>query len=126
VSPLDVMISYLGIDVATFGLQVFTAAGLLARRAEPNPAVPLFVLELAGLGIGADGAALDRYRSLVRHLGRAYPGGHSVTLVNLTAVPGRRSHASVPLSQFGKLLPHVAVNSHLFIDAAKPHPRKES
>lgn len=123
VSPLDVLVAYAGLDVAGFGLQVFSASMLAGRRPRLHPGVPLLVLELAGLGArttsDTESPHPARFRGLVAHLARFYPATHPVTLINTTAVPGARAHATLPLSRFGELIPHVRATSNLFVDARR-------
>jgi hypothetical protein len=46
VSPIDVVVSELGIDVGTAGLQILSARGLVARSAALHPQVPLPLLQV--------------------------------------------------------------------------------
>lgn len=126
ISPLDALISYVGVDVAAFGLQVFTGHRLTTRPTRLNPTVPLAVLEVAG--VGATDTNTDpsdepkRYARLLGVLARFYSADHAVTMVNVTGGNGRRSHATLPLRRFAEFLPHIRENSHLFIDAIKQQP----
>lgn len=129
VSPLDVLVSYLGVDVAQRGLQVFTADQLLTQGHLVNSRVPLFLMELAGLGasrLGQAGVNPNRFRRLMGHLAGFYPPQHPTTLVNLTSVPGRRSHATVPLARLDEFLAHLTTDSCLFVDALVTEQRKET
>ncbi len=102
ISPLEALISYVGVDVANFGLQVFTAHRLAARPTRIDTTVPLAVMELAGVGATTtDTTPADdpkRYAHLLRALARFYPADHPATMVNLTAGNGGRSHATLPLA----------------------------
>jgi len=123
VSPLDALISYVGVDVAGFGLQVFTGHRLATSPARLDPSVPLAVMEIAGVGVSGTGTEPGdepkRYARLLGALAETYPADHPATLVNVTGGNGRRSHATLPLLRFAEFLPNIRENSHLFIDAIK-------
>ena len=130
ISPLDALISYVGVDVATFGLQVFTGNRLASSPTRLDPTVPLAVMELAGVGVessAADPTAEPRrYQQLIGALAKVYPADHSATLVNVTGGNGRRSHATLPLRRFAEFLPNIRENSHLFIDVIRPQKQRPS
>lgn len=130
ISPLDALISYVGVDVATFGLQVFTGNRLAGSPTRLDPAVPLAVMELAGIDVHsattAPGDEPERYARLLKALAGVYPADHPATLVNVTGGNGRRSHATLPLRRFFEFLPSIRQNSHLFIDVVRPHVRRPS
>jgi precorrin-6B methylase 1 len=131
ISPLEALMSYVGVDVANFGLQVFTGHRLASGSTRIDPTVPLAIMELAG--VGASDTATDpgdeprRYAHLLGSLARFYPPDHPTTLVNVTAGHGRHKHATLPLRRFGEFLPNIRENSHIFIDAVRqqPSPTKE-
>ncbi len=124
ISPLDALISYVGVDVANFGLQVFTGDRLATSPTRLDPTVPLAIMELAGVGVRTSAAdpadEPKRYGRLLGALARVYPADHPVTLVNVTGGNNRRSHATLPLRRFAEFLPNIRENSHLFIDAVRP------
>jgi len=128
ISPLDALISYVGVDVAAFGLQVFTGNRLAQRPPQLEPTVPLAVMELGGVGVqalGADPSAEpERYVPLLKTLAGVYPADHPATLVNVTDGNGRRSHATLPLRRFFEFLPNIRENSHLFIDVIRPQQQR--
>ena len=130
ISPLDALISYVGVDVATFGLQVFTGNRLASSPTRIDPTVPLAVMELAGVGVQASGtdpvAEPERYGCLLGVLAKVYPADHPAILVNVTGGNGQRSHATLPLRRFGEFLPNIRENSHLFIDAIQPQQQRPS
>ena len=130
ISPLDALISYVGVDVATFGLQVFTGNRLAASPPRLDPTVPLAVMELAGVGVrtsAADPTAEpERYGRLLGALAKVYPPDHPATLVNVTGGNGQRSHATLPLRRFFEFLPNIRENSHLFIDLIRPQQQQPS
>ena len=130
ISPLDALISYVGVDVATFGLQVFTGNRLASSPTRLDPAVPLAVMELAGVGLETSAAdptvEPKRYGRLLGALARIYPADHPATLVNVTGGNGRRSHATLPLRRFAEFIPNIRENSHLFIDVIRPSQQRSS
>jgi precorrin-2 methylase len=130
ISPLDALISYVGVDVATYGLQVFTANRLATSPTRLDTTVPLAVMELAGVDVEAAGedAAVEpeRYIPLLRALATVYPADHPATLVNVTGGNGHRAHATLPLRKFFEFLPNVRENSHLFIDVIRPQRQRAS
>ena len=113
VSPIDVMVAEIGIDVGRTGLLSISAAGLLARPVALNPRVPVLLLELAGLQ--ADGASAEAYGGLVELLQAEYPPKQPMTLVNMSG-DGGITRATVALADFGELLPNIDPSSCLFID----------
>lgn len=56
VSQLDLIIGGIGLDVSTFGLQVFDATRLVARRMPISPLVPAVLMHAGGFAIQPDGA----------------------------------------------------------------------
>ena len=127
ISPLDALISYVGVDIATFGLQVFTGNRLASSPTRLDPTVPLAVMELAGVGVQtstADSTAdPKRYARLLGALARVYPADHPATLVNVTGGNGHRSHATLPLRRFFEFFPNIREDSHLFIDVIRQQQR---
>ena len=123
VSLIDAMISDLGLDVGTFGLQVFDARRLVTRRQVLNPAVPLVLVQLAGFSAEAvpeleapppEGG----YDDLAAYLAQFYPAEHFVTLINREPGQGA-ARATLPLARFGELVTNVRTSSSLFIDAVR-------
>jgi len=119
VSPIDVVISELGIDVGNVGLQTLSARGLVARPAALNPRVPLLLLQLAGLADG--GASAEAHAQLAAVLGRGYPRSQPITLLNMPG-DGRVVRATVTLDRFGAFIPHIDASSALFIDVGQAMP----
>jgi len=130
ISPLDALISYVGVDVATFGLQVFTGNRLASSPTRLDPTVPLAVMELAGVRVQTSrtdpASEPERYRGLLGALAGVYPANHPATLVNVTGSNGQRSHATLPLRRFFEFLPNIRENSHLFIDVIRPQQQRPS
>jgi len=126
VSQLDSLINYLGLDVGSFGLQVFDARRLVARKHRINPSVPLLVLQLAGVAADEAGTLAQRdpadYAPLAKHLTRFYPTGQPVTVLHVNDGEGRAAHSTSPLSGFADLVPSIRIASHLFIDAVRQSP----
>ena len=123
VSQVDTLVSYLGLDVTTFGLQLFDAQRLVSRRQPVNPAVPLLVLQVAGFAASEAPAAVPpsagEYAPLADCLARFYAADQPVTLINTSSNGRGPSHVTVQLSRFSELVPHVRPESSLFIDRAK-------
>ena len=122
VSQLDDVLSYLGLDVTTFGLQLFDAQRLVARQCSINPGVPVLVLQLAGFAAGetltAEPPAAEEYAPLAAYLSRFYAADQPVTLVNASSDGGGPTHFTRPLGRVSELVPHVRAESSLFIDRA--------
>ncbi|HEY7268269.1 MAG TPA: SAM-dependent methyltransferase [Dehalococcoidia bacterium] len=130
VSQLDAIISELGIDVSTFGLQVFDATRLVQRAQRINPEVPAILLQIGGFGlVTVNGAVAERaaeaYLPLVRHLAGFYRPEFRATLIGLGAGGAPSSRITRPLAAFPELVPHVTAYSHLFLDAVRPGPGGE-
>lgn len=113
VSPIDVVVAEIGLDVGRAGLQTISASGLLARPAALNPRMPLLLVELAG--IPSEGASAEAYGPFVEMLLGAYPAEQAITLINMTG-DGSISRATVTLADFGELLPNIDASSCLFVD----------
>jgi hypothetical protein len=134
VSPIDAFITTTGLDVGTFGLQVFDARRLVARRRSPDPSVPLLLLQVGGLasggGITPGSPSEAELQGLVDVLVAVYPGDHPV--VHLVNGPGSaQSVVRVPLTGITGLAPAVRGDSMLFLDlirrvAAEPGGRRGS
>ena len=121
VSPIDAVVCQTGLDVGTFGLQVFDARRVVAREQRINPEVPLLLLQLAGVAATEPGAPLpsdvDAYAPLGDYLTRFYPPDHTVTHLTYGASGGRV--ASVPLNRFSELVPDIGAGSTLFVDLVR-------
>ena len=126
VSPLDALVCDLGLDISTFGLQIFDARRLVTRKQQINPTVPLLVLQLAGFAVEEAGPQPEpdpkEYQPLASYLAQFYPPEHPVSLVNTAYGQKRGGHATVRLSRLLDLVPHVGTTSHLFIDAIRQGP----
>lgn len=119
VSPLDTTINDLGIDIATFGLQVMDARRMVVRALAVTPSVPLLIMQVAG---AAEGGSAEAYGPLAAFLAAIYPADHAVTIVNPAVGATGTVHATVVLSRFAALIPHVRPESQLFIDAVRQRP----
>ena len=113
VSPVDVVVAEIGVDVGRTGLQTLSASGLLARPVALNPRMPLLLLELAGLLTGGDSA--EAYGPLVEVLGAEYPASQPITLINMSG-DGGITRATVTLAGFAELLPNIDASSCLYVD----------
>lgn len=122
VSPVDVIISGIGLDVATFGLQVFDATRLVARQIQVNPAVPAILMHLGGFGATtAPGpGSAPNLDPLVSYLARCYPETHPATVIHL-GLQGMRV-ANVPLNRLAASSGAIDTDAHLFLDAVRPSP----
>lgn len=122
VSPLDVIISGIGLDVSTFGLQVFDATRLVARRQELNPMVPAILMHLGSFNsdsVPVTGHSVE-LGPLVAHLSSCYPGTHPATVIHLGA-QGMRA-ASLPLGRLAASTGEIQPDAHLFLDAVRAAP----
>lgn len=126
VSPVDALVCATGLDVGTFGLQVFDARRVVSRRQPVDPGVPLLLLQLAGVAATVSGAAIptepEAYVPLVEALRRSYPADHPVTHLADGTRPGGARLATVPLHRFGDIVPHIGTGSTLFVDLVRQAP----
>ena len=113
VSPVDVIVAEVGVDVGRTGLMTISASGLLARKAALNPRAPLLLLELAG--VRPEGASAEAYGPLVELLRGEYPESQPITLINMGG-EGGITRATVALADFGELLPNIDASSCLYVD----------
>lgn len=123
VSQLDAVICYLGLDVSTFGLQLFDAQRLVARKHQINPRVPLLILQAAGFAarqvVPSEPYEAKDYDPLASYLGEFYPPGQPVSLINILGARTQSTHITVSLDQFSELVPHIRAESSLFIDKVR-------
>lgn len=115
VSPIDTLICQVGLDVGTYGLQVFDARRLCERRLPISPAVPLLLLQVGGLAAGeTPGAeAAGNFGPLAGYLARYYPPEHPIVhLANDAASPA----AAARLAAFPQLAAQFGPASTLFVD----------
>ena len=110
VSPVDIVVNDLGLDVGRTGLFTIAATGILRKPVLLNPRVPLLILQLGAL----DAAGCDE---LVSALSWKYPPEHAITLLNL-APEGGVTRATVTLDGFAELVPHIDASSMVFLGAA--------
>ena len=121
VSQLDAIIAGIGLDVSTFGLQVFDATRLLTRRIQLNPQAPALLMNIGTLGateVPAVDSAPPDAASLVRYLAPCYPASHPVNVIRLDE--SGMSVAAVTLAALAKLGGDVQPGSHLFLDLVRP------
>lgn len=120
VSPIDSLICQVGLDVGTFGLQIFDARRLYAREMPIQPTVPLLLLQVAGIALaettGPLTPQLEAYRPLADYLGRFYSPGHVVVHLANSSDPMTTAVTAAPLSAFGSLVPSFGSASTLFVD----------
>lgn len=117
VSQLDLIVAGIGLDVSTFGLQVFDAARMVARRQPVSPEVPLLLMHLGGLLQSGTGS-LDE---LVSYVSPCYPADQATAIITLglsgMTVSGAR------LGELPQLAGELGPGSHLFIDAVRKQPQ---
>ena len=123
VSPFDVIVSDLGLDIGTFGLQLFDARRLVSRQQQINPHVPLLVLQPAGFEeqtvANGDGAKAKDYGALVDYLRRFYEAEQPNTLISLNDSGAAPTKGTVTLARFDELVSHVDASSSLYIGAVQ-------
>ncbi len=118
VSPLDAIIGGIGLDVATFGLQVFDCTRLVQRRLPINPAVPAILMNAGVAGFSApESVQVPDLRPLVKYLSACYPETHPAAVVNLT--PNGLAVASTSLARLPAASDQLQPGSHLFLDAVR-------
>ena len=115
VSQFDALVSYLGLDVSGFGLQMFDAQRLVERGQAPNPDVPLLVMQVSAFGLNGGPQNGATFRPLANYLRRYYPEEQPLTLVNI-GLQNRGSNITVTLRDFDSLLPYLRSGSSVFID----------
>ena len=101
-----------GLDVGSFGLQVFDARRVVSRGRNVDPFVPLLLLQLGAVETG--------HEPLITHLLQFYPADHLVTHMADGTVPAIPAITSVPLQRFGEIRPHIGAGSTLFVDRIRP------
>jgi uncharacterized protein YabN with tetrapyrrole methylase and pyrophosphatase domain len=130
ISEFDAVLCYLGLDVSAFGLQMFDARQLVVRKQDINPRVPLLILQTAGVIAGdvvPDGAGTAQDLSpLSGHLSRFYPPQHPVSIINISPVTGQPAHVTAPLHKLSELLPHMQLQSNLFIDRIRADKKEKA
>ena len=122
VSQLDLVLGAIGLDVTTFGVQVFDAAQIVARGLQPSPKVPTVVMNIGAFGtaeVPAPSQPSGNLAPLVSHLRVVYPAAHSAVIVTL----GERAPtiAAAALSDLASPESRVAQGSHLFLDVVRQH-----
>ncbi len=120
VSPIDSLICQVGLDVGTFGLQVFDARRVYTRQMPIQPSVPLLLLQVAGVGLAETSSLLEmkpeEYRPLSHNLGRFYTPAHIVVHLANSSDPEAAAASAAPLSAFDSLVPRFGPASTLFVD----------
>jgi uncharacterized protein YabN with tetrapyrrole methylase and pyrophosphatase domain len=122
VSAVDALVSDLGLDVTTRGMQVFDARHLVGMGHAINPAVPLMVLQMDGMAVAANARGLDVaevHFAFAAHLRSFYPGEHPVTLILSSSGRGDISFETRPLSLFRELTGKFEGSKGLFVDIVR-------
>ncbi len=116
ISPLDLILAGIGLDVSTFGLQVFDATQLMKRRPGLNPEVPLVLMHL-GAFAEQSGPAIEALEQLGRHLLGCYPPEH--VAVHVVLEQSGMTVRGTNLGERAALEATLSSGSHLFIDAVR-------
>ncbi len=120
VSPIDSAICQVGLDVGTFGLQVFDARRLYERAMPIQPAVPLLLLQVGGIAASEAAGAIEphpeAYRPLVEYLSHYYPASHPVVHLANSSDSQATAATAAPLAAFDSLVPRFGPASTLFVD----------
>ena len=120
VSPIDSLICQVGLDVGTFGLQVFDARRLYTREMPVQSSVPLLLLQVAGVALAESAGAMDpqpeAYRPLTEYLARFYPPTHPVVHLANSSDPRAPAATAATLAAFDSLVPRFGPASTLFVD----------
>lgn len=126
VSPIDAAICQVGLDVGTFGLQVFDARRVYTRELPIQPSVPLLLLQVAAIALSESTGPLrreaDTYRELADYLRRFYPPGHAIVHLANSSDPVATAVTAAQLSAFDSLVPHFGPASTLFVDLLRQTP----
>jgi len=126
VSPIDVLIATTGLDVGTFGVQVFDARRIVARQRHIDPSVPLVILELAGLAatdpVAPISPSSEAFEPLAELLRTTYPADHPVTHVADGSAGAQSGPVTVPLSAFATIVSGIGNGSMLFVDLVRAAP----
>ena len=125
VSLLDALISDLGLDVTSRGLQVFDARHVLTTGAVVNSRVPLLVLQVGGLqaleAASTDPAA-DAGAGLTGLLLRHYPADHPASLIDGSTGRGSFQHRTVDLEALAVEMRQATIATSLFLDVVRKAP----
>lgn len=118
VSPLDAIIGGIGLDVSTFGIQVFDCTRLVQRQLPINPAVPAILMNAGSAGLSTpENVQVPDLRPLVAYLASCYPREHPVAVVNLSGTG--LAVAPAKLANLPALADQLRAGSHLFIDVVR-------
>lgn len=116
VSEFDAVVAGLGLDVGSFGMQVFDARRFVSQGLPVNPRLPTVLLEVGGFLATEEGEtaapAPEYFAPLAAAIARVFPPGHAITLVN--TVTG--AHATVTVARFAEFVPHIEPGCCLFLD----------
>lgn len=118
ISPLDAIVGGIGLDISTFGLQVFDCTRLVQRRLPISPAVPAILMNAGTAGFSSpETAQVPDLRPLIAYLGSCYPSEHPVAVVNLSETG--LAVASARLANLPAVADKLRPGSHLFIDSVR-------
>lgn len=118
VSPLDAIVGGIGLDVSSFGLQVFDCTRLVQRQLPISPAVPAILMNAGTAGFSApENVQVPDLRPLVTYLASCYPPDHPVAVVSLSGAG--LSVAPAKLASLPAVADQLRPGSHLFIDVVR-------
>jgi len=124
VSPIDSAICQVGLDVGTFGLQVFDARRVYERQLPIQPSVPLLLLQVGGIAASESAGSIEprpgAYRPLAEYLSHYYAASHPVVHLANSSDPRATAATAAPLSAFDSLVPRFGTASTLFVDLVRP------
>lgn len=119
VSSLDRMIVDLRLDIGEDGVQIYNAAGVLARNTVLNPAAGCFILQIGALTGAATRAATSRPEEISRlknYLLKFYPPDHRVSVVESAVETGFESRvAEIELERLDELDAAFNYNASLYL-----------
>jgi len=125
ISSLDTMVLQLGLDIADHGVQIYESNRFVYYRNEPDPRVPLFLMQPGGFGTGiitrGQTSMPRRFRELARALRATYPARHRCCLVTSSIERGRADCLRwFPLRDLERMAPHIDYHATLYIPPSEP------
>jgi len=119
VSSLDRMFVDLRLDIGEDGVQIYNAAGILARETVLNPAAGCFILQIGALTGAATRAATSRPEEIVQlknYLLKFYPAEHRVSVVESAVETGFQSRVTeIELERLDELDAAFNYNASMYL-----------
>jgi precorrin-6B methylase 1 len=112
VSPIDLLVSMTGLDIAAAGLQVFDARRLVERPTTLDTRVPLALLEPAAVTVSGDGA----WEMLGNRLTAAYPASHPALVVASAATDSAGGITQTTVGSIPRVAAEAPAGAVVFID----------